>query len=42
MSKSRAVNSRDKNFTRAKIKRRLKDIGSAIERYLARLDHANR
>ena len=41
-SKFKAVNSRDKNFTRAKMKRRLRDVESAIERYLARLDQADR
>ena len=41
-SKFKAVNSRDKNFTRAKMRRRLKDVESAIERYLARLDQADR
>ena len=37
-SKFKAVNSRDKNFTKAKMKRRLRDVESAIERYLAQLD----
>ena len=41
-SKFKAVNSRDKNFTRAKMKRRLRDVESAIERYLARLDETDR
>ena len=41
-SKFKAVNSRDNNFTRAKMKRRLKDVESAIERYLARLDETDR
>jgi len=41
-SKFKAVNSRDKNFTRAKMKRRLKDVESAIERYLAQLDETDR
>jgi len=41
-SKFKAVNSRDKNFTRAKMQRRLRDVESAIERYLARLDQADR
>ena len=40
-SKFKAVNSRDKNFTRAKMKRRLRDVESAIERYLARLDETD-
>ena len=35
-SKFKAVNSRDKNFTRAKMKRRLREVESTIERYLAR------
>ena len=41
-SKFKAVNSRDKNFTKAKMKRRLKDVESAIERYLAQLDETDR
>ena len=41
-SKFKAVNSRDRNFTRAKMKRRLRDVESAIERYLAQLDQADR
>jgi transposase len=41
-SKFKGVNSRDRNFTRAKMKRRLRDVESAIERYLARLDQADR
>jgi len=40
-SKFKAVNSRDKNFTRAKMKRRLRDVESGIERYLARLDEVD-
>jgi len=40
-SKFKAVNSRDKNFTRAKMKRRLADVESAIERYLTKLDEAD-
>ncbi len=36
------MNSRDRNFTRAKMKRRLRDVESAIERYLARLDEADK
>ena len=40
-SKFKAVNSRDRNFTKAKMKRRLKDVESAIERYLAQLDEAD-
>ena len=41
-SKFKAVNSRDKNFTRAKMKRRLRDVELAIERYLAQLDETDR
>jgi transposase len=41
-SKFKAVNSRDQNFTRAKLKRRLEDVESAIERYLAQLDETDR
>ena len=40
-SKFKAVNSRDQNFTKAKMKRRLKDVESAIERYLAQLDETD-
>jgi transposase len=41
-SKFKAVNSRDKNFTRAKMKRRLRDVEAAIERYMAQLDETDR
>jgi transposase len=34
-SKFKAVNNRDRNFTRAKLKCRLEDIDKSIERYLA-------
>ncbi len=37
-SKFKAVNSRDKNFTRNSIKRRLKKTQANIDRYLAKLD----
>jgi transposase len=40
-SKFKAVNSRDKNFTRAKMKRRLEEVESSIERYLERLAEAD-
>jgi transposase len=40
-SKFKAVNSRDQNFTKAKMKRRLRDVESTIERYLARLDETD-
>ena len=35
-SKFKAVNNRDKNFTRAKMKRRLAEVEASIERYLIR------
>ncbi len=37
-SKFKAVNNRDKNFTRAKMKRRLAEVEASIERYLNELD----
>jgi hypothetical protein len=41
-SKFKAVNNRDRNFTRAKIKRRLEQIDESIARYLGRLASADR
>jgi hypothetical protein len=41
-SKFKAVNNRDKNFTRAKMKRRLTEIEASIDRYLSELDQADR
>ena len=41
-SKFKAVNSRDKNFTRAKMKRRMAQIEESVGRYLAQLDSADR
>jgi transposase len=41
-SKFKAVNTRDKNFTRAKMKRRMKQIEESVERYLHQLDSADR
>lgn len=41
-SKFKAVNNRDKNFTPAKLKRRMEDIDASIERYLSKLDAADR
>ena len=41
-SKFKAVNTRDKNFTRAKMTRRLKQIEDSVERYLHQLDSADR
>ncbi len=40
-SKFKAVNNRDKNFTRAKMKRRLAAVEASIERYLGELDQAD-
>jgi len=40
--KFKAVNNRDKNFTRAKMKRRLAEVEASIERYLGELDKADR
>jgi transposase len=41
-SKFKAVNSRDRNFTPAKIDKRKQQIEESIERYLAALDTADR
>ena len=41
-SKFKAVNNRDRNFTRAKMKRRLAEVDAAIERYLQQLAEADR
>ncbi len=41
-SKFKAVNNRDKNFTRAKMKRRLAEVEASIDRYLTELDKADR
>ena len=41
-SKFKAVNNRDKNFTSAKLQRRLAQIEQSIERYLAAMDTADR
>jgi len=41
-SKFKAVNNRDKNFTPAKMKRRMADIETSIELYLSKLDAADR
>ncbi len=40
-SKFKAVNSRDKNFTRAKVERRLAQIEESVARYLSQLDTAD-
>jgi len=41
-SKFKAVNGRDKNFTRAKMKRRRDEIDRSIARYLSQLESADR
>ena len=41
-SKFKAVNNRDKNFTRAKMERRLEQIEESVARYLSQLDTADR
>ena len=41
-SKFKAVNTRDRNFTQAKMERRLVQIDESIARYLAQLDSADR
>jgi len=41
-SKFKAVNARDKNFTEAKMKRRLERIDESIARYLSQLETADR
>src|SRR3974390_546974 len=41
-SKFKAVNNRDRNFTRAKIERRLAQIEESVARYLRQLDSADR
>ncbi|PCC98963.1 IS5/IS1182 family transposase, partial [Halopseudomonas pelagia] len=40
-SKFKAVNNRDRNFTSAKLKRRMEEIEASISRYLASLDAAD-
>ena len=41
-SKFKAVNNRDRNFTKAKLKRRLAQIDESIERYLGQIASADR
>ncbi len=41
-SKFKAVNTRDKNFTRAKMQRRMEQIEESVQRYLHQLDSADR
>jgi transposase len=40
--KFKAVNARDRNFTRAKMKRRMEQIEESVDRYLHQLDSADR
>ena len=40
--KFKAVNSRDKNLTQAKLKARLEQLDASVARYLAELDRADR
>jgi superfamily II RNA helicase len=41
-SKFKALNNRDRNFTQAKLKRRLEQLDESIARYLGELDSADR
>jgi hypothetical protein len=41
-SKFKAVNNRDRNFTSVKLRRRMEEIESSINRYLTALDTADR
>ena len=41
-SKFKAVNNRDRNYTRAKMKRRMAQIEESVDRYLHQLDSADR
>ena len=41
-SKFKAVNNRDRNFTRAKMRRRIAEVDATIERYLQQLAEADR
>ncbi len=41
-SKFKAVNTRDRNYTRAKMERRMEQIADSVERYLHQLDSADR
>ncbi len=41
-AKFKAVNNRDRNFTSAKIQRRMEELEASIDRYLAALDTADR
>ena len=41
-SKFKAVNTRDKNFTKAKLKKRMDQVETCIERYMTALETADR
>jgi transposase len=41
-SKFKAVNNRDRNFTKAKMKRRLAQVEASLDRYFAQLERADR
>lgn len=41
-SKFKAVNNRDRNYTRSKVQRRIKQIEESVARYLSELDSADR
>ena len=41
-SKFKAVNARDKNFTKGKLKKRMEQVEASIERYMAALETADR
>jgi len=41
-SKFKAVNNRDRNFTRAKMKRRLAQVEASLDRYFEQLERADR
>src|SRR3954454_5561254 len=41
-SKFKAVNARDKNFTKAKLKKRMDQVEASIERYMAAVETADR
>ena len=41
-SKFKAVNARDKNFTNAKLKKRMDQLDASVERYMAALETADR
>jgi polyhydroxyalkanoate synthesis regulator phasin len=41
-SRMKAVNTRDKNYTPGAIRRRMEQVDASIERYLSKLDTADR